>query len=53
MNVVRSQVYFYTSKRMKWVSFSTEFWQDLQNLLSISKGGLKCLPFSIARQCFN
>ena len=32
------------------VSFSTVFWQGLQNLVSLSKGALKCLPLSIARQ---
>ena len=46
---MRLVVYFW-HERMKWVSFSTVFWQDLQNLLSLSKGGLKCLPLSIARQ---
>ena len=52
-NVVRSVIKFW-HERMKCVSFSTVFWQDLQNLLSLSKGGLKCLPLSpalsIARQ---
>ena len=46
---MRSVVYFW-HESMKLVSFSTVFWQDLQNLLSLSKGGLKCLPLSIARQ---
>ena len=44
---MHSEVYFW-HERMKWVSFLSVFWQDLQNLLSLSKGGLKRLLFSIA-----
>ena len=40
-NIERSEAYFWQD-RMKWVCVSGMYWQDLQNLRSIFKGGLKC-----------